>query len=315
MLNLIEPLLKKRKLNFVRLDGSVPQKRRAELVHTFQTDPDCRLFLTTNAGSTGLNLQAANTVINVDLPWNPAVLEQRSCAALIAWGRSKPVRVYVLVSEQARLEESLLRHASRRRKTWLWRRSMPSPTVEQVDLVSGIPKIERPAGSAAGRKTGPKRASIKQFAANSRPQMIVQQFAEAHRERVAAAGGELLGAAFKMLGELIAPVEKTEPPPSLVADLRAGLGACVEENDGKPRLTITLPDRASLDNLAQTLAKLLAIGSSSSSAIGPVLAGRPSHRSVRAELPHTALTLDSDDQTALPDRDAGFWVWEASAPG
>src|SRR5260370_5145710 len=77
MLDLIEPLLKERGLDFVRLDGSVPQKRRQELVETFQNNPSCRLFLTTNAGSTGLNLQAANTVINVDLPWNPAVLEQR----------------------------------------------------------------------------------------------------------------------------------------------------------------------------------------------------------------------------------------------
>jgi SNF2 family DNA or RNA helicase len=77
MLDLIEPLLKKRRLSFVRLDGSVPQKLRPGLVHEFQSDPVCRLFLTTNAGSTGLNLQAANTVINVDLPWNPAVLEQR----------------------------------------------------------------------------------------------------------------------------------------------------------------------------------------------------------------------------------------------
>jgi hypothetical protein len=31
--------------------------------HQFQRDPTCRVFLTTNAGSTGLNLQAANTVI------------------------------------------------------------------------------------------------------------------------------------------------------------------------------------------------------------------------------------------------------------
>ena len=39
MLDLIEPLLDKRKLTFVRLDGSVPQKKRQELVHRFQTDP------------------------------------------------------------------------------------------------------------------------------------------------------------------------------------------------------------------------------------------------------------------------------------
>jgi hypothetical protein len=50
-------------------------------------------------------------------------------------------------------------------------------------------------------------------------------------------------------------------PEALVANLRQGLGACVEDDPtGKPRLTITLPDRSALDNLAQTLAKLLAIG-------------------------------------------------------
>ena len=35
MLDLIEPLLKKRRLPFVRLDGSVPQKQRQALVHQF----------------------------------------------------------------------------------------------------------------------------------------------------------------------------------------------------------------------------------------------------------------------------------------
>ena len=109
MLDLIEPLLKKRKLDFVRLDGTVPQKQRQELVHEFQTNPDCRLFLTTNAGSTGLNLQAANTVINVDLPWNPAVLEQRIARAH-RMGQKQPVQVYMLVTEET-IEENLLQHA------------------------------------------------------------------------------------------------------------------------------------------------------------------------------------------------------------
>jgi SNF2 family DNA or RNA helicase len=71
MLTLIEHRIKRFNLDYVRLDGSVPQKKRQQLVHQFQRDPACRLFLTTNAGSTGLNLQAANTVINVDMPWNP----------------------------------------------------------------------------------------------------------------------------------------------------------------------------------------------------------------------------------------------------
>jgi len=77
MLELIEARLKRFGADYVRLDGSVPQKKRQQLVHRFQRDAACRLFLATNAGATGLNLQAADTIVNVDLPWNPAVLEQR----------------------------------------------------------------------------------------------------------------------------------------------------------------------------------------------------------------------------------------------
>ena len=43
--------------------------------------PACRLFLSTDSGSVGLNLQAASAVVNVDLPWNPAKLEQRIARA------------------------------------------------------------------------------------------------------------------------------------------------------------------------------------------------------------------------------------------
>ena len=46
MLNLIEPFLNKREIDYVRLDGSVPQKRRQGLVHQFQKDPECKLFVT-----------------------------------------------------------------------------------------------------------------------------------------------------------------------------------------------------------------------------------------------------------------------------
>ena len=37
--------------------------------------------------------------------------------------------------------------------------------------------------------------------------------------------------------------------------------------------------------------------------IAVAITDRPPHRSVRAELPHTALTLDSDERTALQDKD------------
>ena len=47
-------------------------------------------------------------------------------------------------------------------------------------------------------------------------------------------------------------------------------------------------------------------------AVGTSLTGGPPHRSVRAELPHTAPTLDKDERIALRDKDAGFSDTEAN---
>jgi hypothetical protein len=83
------------------------------------------------------------------------------------------------------------------------------------------------------------------------------------RERVAAAGGEMLGAVFQFLGELVDSGEKAVvPDEAVVSSVRNRLEECVEEDaNGKQRLTISLPNRQSLNNLAQTLAKLLSNGS------------------------------------------------------
>src|SRR5713226_8356628 len=139
MLDLIEQQLRKRRLDFVRLDGSVPQKQRQELVHKFQTDPACQLFITTNAGSTGLNLQAANTVINVDLPWNPAILEQRIARAH-RMGQTQPVQVFVLVTE-ATIEENLLATLAAKRDLFLASLDVESE-VDQVDLATGVEELK-----------------------------------------------------------------------------------------------------------------------------------------------------------------------------
>jgi len=255
MLDLIEPLLKKRQLNFVRLDGSVPQRQRQDLVQKFQTDPECKLFITTNAGSVGLNLQAANTVINVDLPWNPAVLEQRIARAH-RMGQTQSVQVYVLVTEET-IEDNLLATIAAKKDLALAALDFESE-VDRVDLSTGMEELKSRLEILLGAKPeAPVDETVKQAATEE-----TRRLTEGHRERVAAAGGELLGAAFKFLGELVSQQEVAPPPPeSLVANLRAGLGACVEEDsDGKPRLTVTLPDRGALESLAQALAKLLATG-------------------------------------------------------
>ncbi len=78
--------------------GSVLPARRREEINRFKQDPNCRLFLSTDSGSVGLNLQVASAVINIDLPWNPAKLEQRIARA---WRKhqTRSVTVVNLITE------------------------------------------------------------------------------------------------------------------------------------------------------------------------------------------------------------------------
>lgn len=52
--------------------------RNQETIAKFQANPpEIRAIVSTEAGSEGVNLQAANVLINFDLPWNPMIVEQR----------------------------------------------------------------------------------------------------------------------------------------------------------------------------------------------------------------------------------------------
>jgi hypothetical protein len=246
MLDLIEPLLRKRRLAFVRLDGSVPQKLRQGLVHEFQSNPRCRLFLTTNAGSTGLNLQAANTVINVDLPWNPAVLEQRVARAY-RMGQKQPVQVFILITEGT-IEERMLSTLSAKHDLALAALDTNSD-VDQVKLVGGMEELRRRLEVLLGaRPEAPRDESLRRDIEIA-----------ARREKFALTGGQLLSAAFQFLGELLPAPSSASAGNALAAALRQNLTDLVETDEhGRPRLTFALPDTAALDNLTHVLARLLA---------------------------------------------------------
>jgi hypothetical protein len=86
--------------------GSLSQQRRRAEINRFKHDPACRLFLSTDSGSVGLNLQVASAVINMDLPWNPAKLEQRIARA---WRKNqmRTVNVINLVTQDS-IEHNIL---------------------------------------------------------------------------------------------------------------------------------------------------------------------------------------------------------------
>ena len=101
------PAVGKRPWGHVLFNGSVPGDKRGALVEQFHNDPDCRLFLATDAGGVGLNLQhAAAVVVNMDMPWNPAVLEQR-IGRVHRMGQSRGVQVVDFVG-QGSIEEGML---------------------------------------------------------------------------------------------------------------------------------------------------------------------------------------------------------------
>ncbi len=249
MLSLIEPLLGKRRVNYVRLDGSIPQKKRQGLIYHFQKERDCKLFITTNAGATGLNLQAANTVINVDLPWNPAVLEQR-ISRVHRMGQKRPVQAFLLVTEET-LEEKLLGTLSAKHDLALAALD-PESRVHTVHLASGMNELKRRLEVLLGTRPV--------IAIDESQKAEVEREAQrlAQREKIASAGGQLLGAAFAFIGEMFPNKEETEEAKYMAETLKNRLTECMEKDgNGRLKMTITLPDESVLNTMAKSLAQIL----------------------------------------------------------
>jgi len=144
MQELVRDAAKRLGVGFAWHTGSVPQQRRRGEINRFKNDPACRLFLSTDAGATGLNLQCANVVINLDLPWNPARLEQRIARA---WRKhqTRAVRVVNLVSENCIEQQMLDKLAIKRR------------------LADGV--LDGAAGVDAIRTAGERRAMLERLTA------------------------------------------------------------------------------------------------------------------------------------------------------
>lgn len=98
MTRIVAQELEARGIPFAYLHGGIPGNKRGALLDRFREDPGCRVFLSTDAGGVGLNLQKASLVVNLDLPWNPAVLEQR-IGRVFRIGQERQVQVINLIAE------------------------------------------------------------------------------------------------------------------------------------------------------------------------------------------------------------------------
>ncbi|KIY51263.1 hypothetical protein FISHEDRAFT_64287 [Fistulina hepatica ATCC 64428] len=103
LLEMLEFALKTQAYKFVRLDGSVPQEHRMDIIDEFTYNPEVFIFLiSTLAGGTGLNLVAANKVVIFDPNWSE--IDTTSMFRAFRFGQTRDVYVYRLLGSGS-LEE------------------------------------------------------------------------------------------------------------------------------------------------------------------------------------------------------------------
>lgn len=106
MTEMVESRLRQMGIGYVALHGSVPTAKRGALMDAFQNDDSVQVFLSTDAGGLGLNLQSGSVLVNLDVPWNPAVLEQRN-GRIHRLGQTRTVQLITMVAADS-YEEHVL---------------------------------------------------------------------------------------------------------------------------------------------------------------------------------------------------------------
>ncbi len=132
----VEELCRRLELPVFHLRGAVPIKARPTLIRDFREQQGPAVFISTDAGGVGLNLQVADLVINLDLPWNPARLEQR-IARVHRIGSKRTVQILLLVTKESIEHRILDLHGTKRN------------VLENVWAEDGEDMIAAPSGSGA----------------------------------------------------------------------------------------------------------------------------------------------------------------------
>ncbi|WP_233151747.1 DEAD/DEAH box helicase [Pelomonas sp. KK5] len=138
MLDLVAAELDARRLGYLTLTGATPVAQRAGIVGRFQAGESALMLVSLKAGGVGLNLTAADTVIQLDPWWNPAV-EAQAAARAHRIGQDRPVFVYKLVVagsiEERMLELQARKEALAARVLGVDAADAPKFSAEDLDLL------------------------------------------------------------------------------------------------------------------------------------------------------------------------------------
>ncbi|MFL6662995.1 MAG: DEAD/DEAH box helicase [Rhizobacter sp.] len=255
---LIVRRLQSRGWGYVLFHGGVPAGQRPALVDRFHEDANCRVFLSTDAGGVGLNLQhAAAVVVNMDVPWNPAVLEQR-IGRVHRIGQARSVQVLNFVA-QGSIEEGMLQVLSFKKSLFagvldggpgdvFLQGTRLSKFMESVDRVTQAigpaepeeqPAPDAPGASAAAEEAHPPQVPID---SSQQPPPVQQRSADPW--------SPLLDAGLALIAELATRGRDpaAAPVPWIERDAASG----------RDCLKLPLPEPVALDRVAQALGALAA---------------------------------------------------------
>ena len=99
--HVVRPLLDRRGERALVFHGGMDSRARQQTIDGFRSEEPTRVLFSTDAGGLGLNLQdAASVVVNLEVPWNPAVLEQR-IGRVHRMGQRRSVQVLHFVTRGA----------------------------------------------------------------------------------------------------------------------------------------------------------------------------------------------------------------------
>ncbi|MDR0939470.1 MAG: DEAD/DEAH box helicase [Mediterranea sp.] len=265
MTRLIARELEAMGVRYEYLYGGVPSAARKKLMDNFSELPESRVFLSTDAGSTGLNLQVASIVINLDLPWNPAVLEQR-VARIYRIGQERNIQVINLVAKDT-IEERMLSTLNFKSSLFegildngedaiFLEDSKLEKIMESIQTVTAA--SEDDAKTSADTGLGPDEmeelvaatsdGQVEAPDSSGTPEDIMPPFLDESEPEP----GQLLQQGFSFLRGLARTLSSPEATRKLVDSL-------VEEDKetGKTTLRIPVPDKESVSGVLNLLGKLL----------------------------------------------------------
>ena len=262
MTRLIAYELDKLGVRYEYLHGGVPSKARRDLISNFTDTPDSRVFLSTDAGSTGLNLQAGSIMINLDLPWNPAVLEQR-IARIYRLGQERNVQVINLVSRST-IEEDML--GKLRFKTAMFEGVLDngedtiflgneSKFTAMMDTLGEVLDDDEKTGNVTGQTSVDEIADEPEPVKEPEPVQEEEPVKEEEpvQEEPESPGSpkELVAQGISFLSGLAATLKSPEATAQLVETLVE-----TDAETGKTSLRIPVPDKQTVRNLLDVVGKL-----------------------------------------------------------